>query len=294
MFHLFKLSGAGNTFYLMDLYSPVMNRKTRSNNFAPVKLTTNQRRDLAIKTCSQNSKSSADGLIFLEISKKSDLKWDFYNSDGSRAEMCGNAARCVGLFASTYFANAKFKKSFNLETRAGNILISLIKNKIKNSPRLFKVKMPKIRNYKKCFLQSIGTFDFVNSGVPHAVVCIPRAKKMINLTRSKPVLNKITLEIRKMKSFLKAGVNVTFYCSKSSQDKIYSLTYERGVSGYTQACGTGAVAAAYCYSKTKPFIKRTARGAKKIYEVQAPGGILKVDLSNSRPFLIGPAIFIKN
>jgi diaminopimelate epimerase len=293
MFHLFKLSGAGNTFYLIDLYSPVKNRKT-SDNLAPVKLTTIQRRDLAIKTCSQNSKSSADGLIFLEISKKSDLKWDFYNSDGSRAEMCGNAARCVGLFASTYFASAKFKKTFNLETRAGNILISVIKQKIKTSPRLFKVKMPNIRNFKKYFLQSIGTFDFVNSGVPHAVVCIPTEKTMKNLIHSKPILNKITLQIRKMKSFLKTGVNVTFYCSNASQDKIYSLTYERGVSGYTQACGTGAVAAAYCYSKTKPFIKRTARGAKNIYEVQAPGGILKVDLSNTRPFLIGPAIFIKN
>ena len=43
---------------------------------------------------------NVDGFIILTEadSKKNDYKWLFYNNDGSEAEMCGNAARCVGHF----------------------------------------------------------------------------------------------------------------------------------------------------------------------------------------------------
>jgi diaminopimelate epimerase len=37
----------------------------------------------------------ADGVILIEPSRKADFRWDFYNADGSRAEMCGNGGRCA-------------------------------------------------------------------------------------------------------------------------------------------------------------------------------------------------------
>ncbi len=40
----------------------------------------------------------SDGLVLIEPSDRADFKMDIYNSDGSRARMCGNAARCVAKY----------------------------------------------------------------------------------------------------------------------------------------------------------------------------------------------------
>src|SRR6185437_16996273 len=84
IFH--KLSGAGNCFLMADL----RDGRTR--------LPKSQRRRLARQLCDVYTSIGADGVLFLETSRKADMQWDFYNADGSSAEMCGNAARCVGAF----------------------------------------------------------------------------------------------------------------------------------------------------------------------------------------------------
>jgi diaminopimelate epimerase len=273
-----KLSGAGNTFLLIDWRQPetrksfkkVFGRSTRSS--------------VAAFLCDPYRSVGADGLLFLEAPNKSEsqiatLKWDFYNADGSRAEMCGNAARVVGLFENKF--------PLALLTRAGVVNVTQEKNAI------FRVEMPPIKNFEPNLRVKVGSqwhdFDFINSGVPHAVVHVSKHRNLKQLTHIVDKLVEIVDSIRSLTQFKKSGTNVTFYVTKDGKTprqtstRIESLTYERGVTGFTQACGTGVVAAAYTLShkREKPT---------KNVSVRTPGGRLEVHLDSQRPILVGPAI----
>src|SRR2546423_11852698 len=99
-----KMNGAGNDFVLID------NREQK------LKLT----RDQVKRLCHRQRGVGADGLFLLIPSKsgKADWAWDFYNSDGSQAEMCGNGARCFARFVQR-LTNTNGETSF--ETGAGVI-----------------------------------------------------------------------------------------------------------------------------------------------------------------------------
>lgn len=59
----------------------------------------------------------SDGLIFINPSKKADFEMEMYNSDGTRAEMCGNGIRCVSKYV---FDHGMIEsKEFSVETLAG-------------------------------------------------------------------------------------------------------------------------------------------------------------------------------
>ena len=270
---IYKLSATGNSFLFINFLNPD-SRPSYENQFKK-----KSRASLARELCNPHHSVGADGLLFIEPSSRADLKWDFYNADGSRAEMCGNAARCAGLFVRSVLMRSDLQPSFTLETLSGVITITTV------SDSVVQVEMPQIKETKYNIFIKYGRqkifFNYVNSGVPHAVV---RLKSLRSL--QKPSLNVDNLEgivdkIRKLKVFTRRGVNVTFY-SPSSQSRIESLTFERGVMGYTQACGTGAVAAAYTF----------AGGKERTIIVNVPGGQLKVDLHNARPHLEGSVKFI--
>ena len=99
-----KMSGSGNDFIIID------NRE--------LIIETSAKRDLVSKICIPKVSVGADGVIFIENSDKVDFKWDFYNGDGSSAEMCGNGGRCVARYA--YEKNITRKK-MSFETTAGII-----------------------------------------------------------------------------------------------------------------------------------------------------------------------------
>ena len=89
-----KMSGSGNDFIIID------NRESIIKDSA--------KRDFVKGICIPKVSVGADGVIFVENSKKVDFKWDFYNDDGSSAEMCGNGGRCVARYA--YEKNIASKK----------------------------------------------------------------------------------------------------------------------------------------------------------------------------------------
>src|SRR5262245_21793401 len=99
-----KMNGAGNDFVLID---------NRSRN---IQLT----REQVVRLCHRQRGIGADGLLLLvpNTSGKADWAWEFYNSDGSTADMCGNGARCFARFAQR-LVGAKEQLSF--ETGAGII-----------------------------------------------------------------------------------------------------------------------------------------------------------------------------
>ena len=80
-----KMSGTGNDFIIIDhreLFIPEADQP-----------------EFARLVCRRRFSVGADGLILIENSETADFRWRFYNGDGSRAEMCGNGARCAARFA---------------------------------------------------------------------------------------------------------------------------------------------------------------------------------------------------
>lgn len=311
---VFKLTGAGNHFLLIDLRDRrskrVFAQYCKKQHFSSVGL----RARIARELCNPYRSLGADGLIFLEDSRRSNYKWDFYNADGSAAEMCGNAARCVGAYL--YFCAVKFSNPVSVETSAGEILITVLPGVSRSGEIYACVEMPKITvetiSRKQRATVKHGqrnlNFDVINSGVPHAVFDVSNIRfsleknfssrlksklsntsakqgkprnKLSTLLKNVNNLGEIVSKVRKLTEFKRAGVNVTFYIRRGSKT-IESLTFERGVVGYTQACGTGALAAAYGFSE----------GKHGFITVKVPGGKLGVDLSGARPLLIGPAKII--
>src|SRR5258708_4568061 len=91
-----KMNGAGNDFILMD------------NRSQSVRLS----REQVARLCDRHRGIGADGLILLKPTPSSaaDWAWDFFNSDGSTGEMCGNGARCFARFVQARTGrNSNFK-----------------------------------------------------------------------------------------------------------------------------------------------------------------------------------------
>ena len=88
----------------------------------------------AIKLCSRTEGIGADGLVVLVPSKEADFKWQFYNSDGSHAAMCGNATRAVSHYAFTN--NLVTSNEMQFLTGAG-LIKSCVENDIVETQLLF-------------------------------------------------------------------------------------------------------------------------------------------------------------
>ena len=101
-----KMHGAGNDFVMVE------------NLDGSVRLTTGQIAHL----CHRRFGVGADGLVLLEKapSEELDAQMIYFNADGSRADMCGNAARCFTAFALAHRVGSPRGLSFR--TDAGDLV----------------------------------------------------------------------------------------------------------------------------------------------------------------------------
>jgi diaminopimelate epimerase len=219
-----KMNGAGNDFVLID------------NRAQTVKLT----RDQVVRVCDRHRGVGADGVLILvpSASGKADWAWDFYNSDGSSGEMCGNGARCFSRFAQK-LTGAKGEITF--ETGAGIIRASFQGERVTVT-----LTQPKDLRLSDQVPLSIGaqTIHSINTGVPHAVWFVPDADKAM--------VQQLGPEIRRHPHFGPKGTNVNF-AQVLGANHIRVRTFERGVEGETLACGTGVTAAALISSRVHEF-----------------------------------------
>jgi len=170
----------------------------------------------------------ADGMLVLDRSKKADARMRIFNADGSEAEMCGNGARCAA-----YYLN---KKELTLETKAG-VLAAFVNG---NNVKIQLACSGKIQEGIK--LDICGRkvrADFVNTGVPHAVIFVQGLENMDIDT-----LGRI---VRYHKVFSPRGANADFV-EVVNANTIKVRTYERGVEAETLACGTGSTASALVFA----------------------------------------------
>ena len=150
-----KMNGAGNDFILMD------------GRAGKLKLA---RRQIA-RICDRHAGAGADGLIVLRPcpSGRADWAWDFYNSDGRGAEMCGNGARCFARFVQRLTGA---KNNITFETRAGIITAGFRGKGVTVSltpPRNLRLNQTLALRGGNTAIHSVDT------GVPHAVMFVPDA-----------------------------------------------------------------------------------------------------------------------
>ena len=211
----YKMSGAGNDFIIID------NRDRKVNEDDLTGFVTG--------VCRRKMSAGADGLILIETSETQDFRWRFFNSDGSRAEMCGNGARCAARFAHiTGIAGS----TLTFETDAGLVRAQVDKERVK-------VQMPEPSDLKLAYALEVPDrsleISSINTGVPHVVVFVDQVDDVDVVTLGR--------DIRFHQSFAPAGTNANFV-ERSQGNAIKLRTYERGVEDETLACGTGAIASA--------------------------------------------------
>jgi diaminopimelate epimerase len=210
----YKMSGSGNDFIIID------NRD--------LSLNVGNLPDFARAVCRRQISVGADGLVLIEPSKTADFKWQFFNSDGSVAEMCGNAARCVARWA---FLQGIAGEKLSFETVAGIVNAEVRENvpKVKLTDPSRVIPGKNIALAGKEFI-----LDIVDTGVPHAV-------NFVDNIESCSVVDWGS-KIRHHDCFQPKGTNANF-AAVLDRHKMKVRTYERGVEDETLACGTGAVAA---------------------------------------------------
>jgi len=212
------MTGSGNDFVVFD---------SGGGSFERL-----ESRDRIIALCARGTGVGADGAVFLEPAGENTLRMRYYNADGSRATLCGNASLCsarlgveLGLVSS----------EFSLETDAGR-LAARIRNGL---PEIDLEPVAEVDLDPPALGRAGGEsrLGFARVGVPHVVVEVPDLEA-VDLggrgaaLRSHPALAD--------------GANVNFVSSRP--DGWAYRTYERGVEGETLACGTGAVATAILLS----------------------------------------------
>ncbi|MDR2422341.1 MAG: diaminopimelate epimerase [Deltaproteobacteria bacterium] len=171
----------------------------------------------------------ADGVVFIGAGPDEvDFAVRFFNSDGSEAEMCGNAIRCAAHLA--HFLNIA-PANMTFKTKAG-VVESTVKE------RQVTVLLPKISRPEGAALVEVEgfsqTYFRINTGVSHAVAFVDDLES-INVA-------KYGRAVRFHNSFSPEGANVDFV--RVVGDNVLDVrTYERGVEAETLACGTGATAA---------------------------------------------------
>lgn len=196
--------------------------------------------ELVGRICDRHAGVGADGIMGWVpcFSGKADWAWQFYNSDGSAAEMCGNGARCFAR----YVARATGARAgITFETAAG-----IIGAHLEGEQVIVDLTPPDdLRLNEELQLSSgLRQVHSLNTGVPHAVLFVEDADRAMVSTLGR--------EIRHHTHFSPRGTNVNF-TQVIEPGSIRVRTYERGVEGETLACGTGVTASALISAQLHGF-----------------------------------------
>ena len=302
-----KLNGQGNDFVLIDsLKDELVFTKEEIK-----------------KICSRHFGIGADGVIIVRHSSKANLFMDYFNSDGTIAEMCGNGIRCMAKFA--YDNKLINENKFVIETRAGLKTINMEISKMDYSVQEIEVNMGlPIFNAEKIPVN----LDYLRNNPDFTLA---HQEEITSKTRQHPLLDELkyenpvfnyNLSVNKKiftincvsmgnphcvifpdndvdfknidigsigpeienHPFFPKKTNVEFV-KIENKNEISMLVWERGC-GETLACGTGACASAVA-AILLGFVNPV-----DIVTVNVKGGILKINWSGNKKedvFLKGAA-----
>ncbi|WP_096436685.1 diaminopimelate epimerase [Alteribacter populi] len=228
-----KIHGLGNNYiYVNEFDVPLVEEELSS---------------LAIEVADQYEGIGSDGLILIGPSMKADVRMRIFNNDGSEAKNCGNGLRCVARYAYER-GLVNEKKNMTIETKSG-VVTAEVHVQEESAPEVT-VNMGRPVLNRECIpmkgnpsSQVVAepfhvegeelSLTAVSMGNPHAVFFLPNIDEAPLIT--------LGPRIEKDARF-PDWVNVEFV-EVVSPGEIHFRVWERG-SGVTQACGTGACAAA--------------------------------------------------
>jgi diaminopimelate epimerase len=231
--------------------------------------------------CERKAGIGADGLILISPSKIADALMNYYNSDGTVAEICGNGIRCTAK----YIFDQKIvkKRAILIETnnRVYNTKIEELDSKeqaniisINMGSAIFeKTKIPinirqdSIFDIKVNLQEDEIILSAVAMPNPHAVIIVQKIDY--------EYIQKIGSKLQKSSIFpQKANIN---FAKINSHGNVDLVTYERGV-GMTQACGSGACATGVVLNKKGLVDKHTT--------IHMQGGDLNIQINNDEDIIM--------
>ncbi|SIQ79776.1 diaminopimelate epimerase [Haladaptatus litoreus] len=251
-----KYHGTGNDFVIVDASVCVPDRA-----------------GFAREACDRAEGIGADGVLFLALEpnyRPPRVIMTLVQPDGSTAEMCGNGARCAAMWA----AERADADEVMIDTLAGTRYASVHDDgaTIEMGAPDFSPDGVSLAQDEPLVQAEIGGYDVtaVNTGVPHAVVFVDDVDS-VDIDRDAPPIRHHEL--------FPEGANVTF--ASPREGGFDQRTFERGVEGETQSCGTGAVAIA-------AVARRLGMTDEELISVSPPGGDLEVALGERYATLSGP------
>jgi diaminopimelate epimerase len=212
----YKMSGSGNDFVMIDA------RATPPGELAGP--------DAVRQVCARGTGVGADGIVFLEPSAIAAVKLVYLNSDGSRADFCGNATLCTTRLAAELGIGSP--RGFDIETDSGIVNARLAGS----MPEIDLQPVTDVRPDAAGIASELGEsrLGFALVGVPHLVIRCADVAQVDVVGRGRPLRSHSTMT---------TGANVNFV-SPAAGGGWRVRTYERGVEAETLACGSGAVATA--------------------------------------------------
>ena len=242
---------------------------------------------VAAEVCDRHFGIGADGLVILLPCDQEgiDFEMRIFNSDGSEAEMCGNATRCIAKYIAAN--QLSDKKEFHILTKAGIIIPALVDmadgsvgvRVNMGKPRLTPSEIPVISEKEEMIVaepitagEDAFSMTTVSMGNPHCVIFVDDIAKI--------ALEEVGPKLETHERFPRK-INVEF-AEVLNRKQIRMRVWERGA-GITLACGTGSCAtivAAVLNDKTE----RQA-------EIILDGGTLHLDWAENdgNVYMTGPA-----
>ncbi|MGC3979387.1 MAG: diaminopimelate epimerase [Paludibacteraceae bacterium] len=245
--------------------------------------------EFALKYSDRHKGIGSDGLVIIHPSETCDFRMQMLNADGSEAEMCGNASRCIGKYV--YDNGLTTKKEITLETLAGVKTLKLFTNDndkvekvtvdmgepildAKMIPTTFEMS-PVVKQLTSFGQQTAYELTCVSMGNPHAVIFVEDVLSL-DLPKIGPVIEN--------SSYFPRRTNTEFV-EKVSNSRLKMRVWERG-SGETMACGTGACATVVAAVLNGVSERKTT--------VELLGGDLQIEWNaeNNHVYLTGEAITV--
>ncbi|MCD8024723.1 MAG: diaminopimelate epimerase [Candidatus Gastranaerophilales bacterium] len=229
--------------------------------------------DLAKKLCDRNFGIGADGIFSAKKDENADIAWDFYNSDGSIAQMCGNGIRCFAKYACEH--RLVDKKIFSVMTMKGIVIPEILENgyvKVNMGKPVFKAEEIPVKTDTPLDFEVEGfSASAVSMGNPHCLIFTNEDGRSLARTIGQKIENSPLFPEKTNVEF----INVLHF------NKILVNVWERGC-GITLACGTGACASVVAGVK-KGLLDNNV-------EVELPGGSLFIEYKDgSNVYMTGSA-----
>jgi diaminopimelate epimerase len=255
------MHGLGNDYVYIDCFPPETAALIEKTDLP----------DLARRVSDRHFGIGSDGLVLILPSEEADVKMRIFNADGSEAQMCGNAVRCVGKYL--YESGICSRPRLFVETLSGIRMLMLQVLHGTVGSVTVNMGVPAIRSDVLMKGADPIGFTSVNMGNPHAVFF----RETVMPDEELAVVGR---RVGTHPHFPE-GTNVEFVRVRNNKE-LDVCVWERG-SGVTLACGTGACAAA---------VSAMWHGlTERNIIVHLPGGDLEVrwEKNTQSVYMTGPA-----